>query len=181
MASDFTKGKGGGWSGKARGAAISRLITKRFGLKPSSLNGIRVWQDNGPRSSVVRVRVNLGEESWDRKEAADWTTQIAEIVQGAGYELVSQDEASLTITRATWRLDDMIFSGLSFTEHRYMESDAELVKAQSRVVTILRNNGWIMRDTLELTELGEQVRARLLALKRQRENAEKRRVRERGW
>lgn len=173
-----TKPKKGGWSGRGRGAAISRLITKKFGVKPNSNHSlISVSEDNGQ----VHLLIYADTGEMNKQNADDWMKQIVKIVEDAGYDISSVRDHGMTISKPEWRFRDMVFTKLSFTDHHYLESDSELVKAPPRVVQTLRDNQWIKPDTLELTELGQQVRAFLIKLRRQTETRERYQRKQYGW
>lgn len=180
MATDSRKRPGRGFSSTARGAVISRFIKKHFDVRTLTsvdrgCDGVRVTQE--PYSAEVCVYVALPDE----KQAEEWAREIMTKLVGADYEISWSRGNTFTVTKPEWKLDDMIAKGMFAIRPATMESDSGLVAALPSHIEQLRRNGWIKPSALELTELGEQVRARLLDQKRKREQAERRRIRERGW
>jgi hypothetical protein len=181
MATDSRKRPGRGFASTARAAAITRFIRKHFDVKTLTpadslaLYGVRVSQES--YSDCVRVRVSLPDEG----EAVKWAEDITGKLVEHGYEIQSSSGAAFYVTKQEWKFDDMVSKGMFAVRPEVMESDAGLVTATPLVVEQLRGNGWLKPDTLELTELGQRVRERLLVQKRTRGQAERRRLRERGW
>lgn len=180
MATDSRKRPGRGFASTARGAAISRFVKKHFDVRTLTSenrgnDGVRVTQE--PYAAEVYVTVRLS----DDQQAEQWAREIAEKLTGSGYEIPWSSGAAFTVTKQEWKFDDAILSGMFAIRPEIMESDAGLTTATPAAVTQLRDNGWIKPDTLELTELGERVRARLLDQKHKRGQADRRRRRERGW
>lgn len=183
MSTDSRKRPGRGFASTARASAVSRSIKKLTGVTPmNSANsrgqhGVRVSQE--PYAATVFVSVFLD----NADQAATWATQIRDTLIGAGYEKdwTSGDGTSFTVTKAEWKFDDTVAAGMFGIDPEDMESDTGLTAARPATITQLRNNGWIKLDTLQLTDLGQQVRERLLIQKRKRAQAEKRRIKARGW
>lgn len=181
MATDSRKRPGRGFGSTARAAAITRFIRKHIGVVTISTSdsrgqdGVRVSQESYADS--VYVRVSLSAES----EAVKWAKEIADRLTEHGYEIPWTKGSTFTVTRQEWKFDDQISRGMFAVRPEIMESDSGLVTATPFVVNQLREHGWLKAETLELTELGERVRARLLDRKRKREQAERRYLRKRGW
>lgn len=181
MATDSKKRPGRGFASTARGAAISRFIKRHFDVRTINSSasrgdlGVRVSQE--PHGDRVYVHVFLDSE----EESAEWAGEIADKLTQSGYEVLARSGGSFTVSKQEWRLDDAILAGMFAIRPEIMESDSGLVTALPGQVAQLREHGWIKPDTLELTDLGQQVRARLLEQKRTREQANRRRLRERGW
>lgn len=181
MATDSRKRPGRGFASTARGAAISRFIKKHFDVQtltsnsPRGSDGVRVTQE--PYAAQVYIRVTLSDE----QQAEAWAGEISAKLVASGYEISWSSGASFTVTKQEWKFDDAILAGMFGIRPEIMESDTGLVAALPSHVEQLRRNGWIKPDTLQLTELGARVRDRLLDQKRKREQAERRRGRERGW
>jgi hypothetical protein len=184
MASDRKnthKGNGGAY---ARATAISRFLKRVEGIQTTNnacrgTEGVRVHQDIG--SAFVTLSVFLGEDA--EKAAAEWAGEIADKLRTAGYQ-VERNGRALAITHDTWIAQDMIRVALGrclFTGREAIASDIALINAAPHTIEALRGAGILMDGTLRLTEFGEQVRVFVLAENKKKDQAEKRRIKARGW
>jgi hypothetical protein len=178
MANDTKTKKGFG--NHARAAAISRFLKKHVGVETinegsTGLEGIRVQQDNPISSVWLRVRLD------DEAAAAAWTREIADKLEANGYK-VTRHDSSLSITCDDWQLDDQIGRLLfGFSGREALIDDAGMLAATDHVVKALRDGGLVEQETRALTELGRTFRARLILQRNRKQQAEKRRIRSRGW
>lgn len=181
MGSDRPKKKGRGFASTARASAISRFMKKNFGVlvnNSASRGHYGVYVHQAPYAVEVEITVSTPIE----EDACSWAGEITQKLTDAGYEVQQGGSGTrLYVTKAEWRFADKVTTDLFGISPAIMESDSGLVAALPVHVARLRKNGWIKPDTLELTEKGHTVRAHLLVEKKKREQAEKRRLRERGW
>lgn len=164
----------------ARAAAISRFLRKHEDITTTNagsnhLDGVRVNQDNA--ASAVWLFVGLPDEA----EAARWATQIADKLEASGYQVVSHNN-SLSITCAEWQFDDRIGRLLfGFDGRAHLERGDMWTGMPNHILASLRNAGLVRPDALELTELGATVRDRVIVQRKKADQAERRRLRARGW
>lgn len=164
----------------ARAAAISRFLRKHEGITTTNasgrhFDGVRVSQDNA--ASSVWLFVGLPDEN----EATQWVGQIADKLEASGYQ-VARHNHSLSITCADWQLDDQVGRLLfGFDGWERLERDDMWTGMPNHVLASFRNAGLVKPDALELTELGDAVRGRVIVQRKKTDQAERRRLRQRGW
>ena len=180
MATDSKK-KSGYTTGYERVAAISRFLRKKYDIRTT--NGTRGLEGVGVSKGVNNAYVWLHVALDDKSKAIEWAREIAQDLEDAGYQ-VKGYEHSLSITHTSWLLKDKIYDALFrclAAGRTAIESDTALIQASERTIQDMRNAGFLEDGTLRLTEFGQQARALVLAENKKRAQAERRRLRERGW
>ncbi len=164
-----------------RVAAISRFLRKAYGVTTTNstrgIDGIRT--SKGATKTTVGLTVRMLD---DEKYATEWAAEIERDLTAAGYQVTMHPGAiSMTITRKEWIIIDRIESMTITSDREALIDDAGLLAASDSVIEILQEKGFIQPGGRQLTELGAQARSILVDQRKKKVQADKRKLKARGW